>query len=166
MVGGALGIRMVSPSDGRTVVPPGRSTDMSHDVTLIERSVEQTNRWLGELAADLEGGRGDAYRALRAVLHALRDHVNVDEAAQLGAQLPELIRGIYYAGWVPSRTPAAADAKAFLDRVAREALLAGDTEAAFTAAAVMRTLRRHVSAGELEDVLAQLPGDLRAVLAE
>ena len=139
---------------------------MSHDVTIIERSVEQTNIWLAELADELEGGRRDAYRALRAVLHALRDRINVDEAAQLGAQLPELIRGIYYAEWDPSRTPMGGGAKAFLDRVAHDGRLAGDTEAEFAVRAVMRTLARHISPGELDDVRAQLPPDLREILQD
>ena len=139
---------------------------MSHDVTIIERSVEQTNIWLAELAEELEGGRGEAYRALRAVLHALRDRISVDEAAQLGAQLPALIRGIYYAEWNPGRTQISGGAKAFLDRVAQEGMLSGDTEAAFVVQAVMRTLVRHVSSGELEDVLAQLPRDLRALFQD
>jgi uncharacterized protein (DUF2267 family) len=138
---------------------------MPHDVTIIDRSVEQTNRWLSELAEELGGGRPEAYRALRAVLHAVRDHVGVDEAAQLAAQLPELIRGIYYAGWDPSRTPMSQDAHAFLERIAREAQLAGTTEAGFAAAAVLRTLERHVTGGEIEDVMAQLPADVRSVLA-
>jgi uncharacterized protein (DUF2267 family) len=137
---------------------------MTHDVTIIDRSVEQTNIWLNEIADAFEGGRGDAYRVLRAVLHALRDRVSVDEAAQLGAQLPELVRGIYYAEWNPGRTPARGSAKAFLDRIAREATLAGDTEAEFAVGAVMRTLRRHVSAGEIDDVIAQLPQDLREIV--
>ena len=139
---------------------------MSHDVTIIERSVEQTNIWLAELADEFESGRGDAYRVLRAVLHALRDRISIDEAAQLGAQLPELIRGIYYAEWDPSRTPTSGGAKAFLDRIAREGMLAGDTEAEFAFNAVMRTLCRHVSAGEIEDVMAQLPADLRALFQD
>lgn len=138
---------------------------MSHDVTIIERSVEQTNRWLSELSREIEGDRRAAYRVLRAVLHAIRDHISVDEAAQLGAQLPELVRGIYYAEWDPSRTPVASGAKAFLDRVAGRALLGGETEAAFASSAVWRLLERHVSAGELDDVLAQLPAELREVLA-
>lgn len=139
---------------------------MSHDVTLIERSVEQTNVWLAELAEEFEGGRGDAYRVLRAVLHALRDRVNVDEAAQLGAQLPTLVRGIYYAEWDPSRTPMGGGAKPFLDRVVRDGRLSGETEAAFAVEAVMRILARHVSSGELEDVFSQLPPDLRGLLAD
>jgi uncharacterized protein (DUF2267 family) len=137
---------------------------MTHEVTIIDRSVEQTNIWLNEIAGEFEAGRGDAYRVLRAVLHALRDRVSVDEAAQLGAQLPELVRGIYYAEWNPGATPATGGAKAFLDRIAREAMLAGDTEAEFALGAVMRTLRRHVSAGEIDDVIAQLPQDLREIV--
>lgn len=139
---------------------------MSRDVTIIQRSVEQTNRWLAELADEFESDRHDAYRILRAVLHALRDRISVDEAAQLGAQLPELLRGIYYAEWDPSRTPMSGDARAFLDRVSGEAGLSGDTEAAYATRVVMRILRRHVSAGEIEDVLAQLPRDLRAMFEE
>lgn len=138
---------------------------MPHDVTIIDRSVQQTNRWLSELADELQGGRREAYRALRAVLHALRDHINVDEAAHLGAQLPELVRGIYYAEWDPSRTPMAGGADVVLARIAAEAHLAGTTEAGFAAQAVLQVLRRHVSAGELDDVMAQLPADLRAVLS-
>jgi uncharacterized protein (DUF2267 family) len=139
---------------------------MTHQVTMIERTVEQTNVWLSELADAFEGERSEAYRILRAVLHALRDRINVDEAAQLGAQLPELIRGVYYAEWDPSRTPTPGNAKAFLDRVAHDGGLSGETEAAFAARAVMRTLSRHVSAGEIEDVMAQLPRDLRAVFQD
>ena len=68
--------------------------------SIIDHSVETTHIWLNELAAEL--GTEDhrhAYRVLRAVLHAVRDRLTVDEAAQLAAQLPELIRGIYYEGW-------------------------------------------------------------------
>lgn len=76
------------------------------DPRIIERSVETTHLWLNELAAEL--GEDDlhyAYRALRAVLHALRDRLPVEVVAKLAAQLPTLIRGIYYEDWVPGRTP-------------------------------------------------------------
>ena len=140
---------------------------MTHDrVEIIDRSVEKTHLWLNELAHAL--GTEDkryAYRALRAVLHALRDRLTVDEAAQLAAQLPELIRGIYYEGWDPSRTPETYhDSKPFLDRIAAEAVLAGASEASFAADAVMDLLRHHVSAGELDQVLGMLPPKVRAVV--
>ena len=48
---------------------------------------------------DWEDKPHKAYMALRTVLHALRDRLTVEEAIQLGAQLPMLIRGFYYEGW-------------------------------------------------------------------
>jgi len=127
--------------------------------SIIEHSVEKTHIWLSEVAAEL--GREDrqyAYSALRAVLHALRDRLTVDIAAKLAAQLPTLIRGIYYEDWDPSRTPVAIhDVRTFLDRVASEGHMAGETEASIAVTAVTRVLRRHLSVGEIDHLLAVLP---------
>ena len=134
--------------------------------SIIERSVEKAHVWLGEVAGEL--GAEDhrlAYRVLRAYLHALRDRLTVDEAAQLAAQLPELIRGIYYEGWKPSATPVRyRDLNEFLDRVTADAGLAGETDASYAVGAVAKVLRRHVSAGEIDDIRAQLPADLQPIL--
>ena len=136
-------------------------------VEIIDRNVEKTHLWLNELAEELEtDDRQVAYRVLRAFLHAVRDRLTVDELAQLGAQLPDLIRGIYYEGWVPSRTPVKyRHLDEFLRRVSDEALLAGETEASYAATAAARVLHRHVSEGELRDVIGMLPEGLRAVVA-
>jgi uncharacterized protein (DUF2267 family) len=134
--------------------------------SIIERSVEKAHIWLDELAGQL--GTDDhrqAYRVLRAYLHALRDRLTVDEAAQLAAQLPDLIRGIYYEGWNPSATPVRYRSFAeFLDRVAADAQLGGETAASFAVSAAAGVLRRHVSTGEIDDIRAQLPEDLRPIL--
>jgi uncharacterized protein (DUF2267 family) len=134
--------------------------------SIIERSVEKAHVWLNELAEQL--GTDDhrqAYRVLRAYLQALRDRLPVNEAAQLAAQLPELIRGIYYEGWDPSSTPVKYREFAdFLDRVAAEARLEGETEASYAVGAAAEVLRRHVSAGEIEDIRAILPEGLRPIL--
>lgn len=135
--------------------------------SIIQHSVEKTNIWLHEVAEALGGeDRQYAYRALRAVLHALRDRLTVDVAAKLAAQLPTLIRGVYYEDWDPSRTPLPIhDVASFLDHVAEEGHMAGETEASLAVSAVVRVLRAHVSAGEIDGVLAVLP-DSFAVLID
>jgi uncharacterized protein (DUF2267 family) len=136
------------------------------DPTIIERNVEKTHIWLKQLAEELGGvDRQYAYRALRAVLHTLRDRLTVEGAAKLGAQLPTLIRGIYYEDWRPSRTPLPIhDVDAFLEHVAHEGRLAGETEASVAVTAVSRVLREHVTEGEIDDVLAMLPAKLRVLV--
>jgi uncharacterized protein (DUF2267 family) len=135
-------------------------------VDIIDRSVEKAHVWLNDVAEELSTEDGHhAYRVLRAFLHALRDHLSVDEAAALAAQLPIFVRGVFYEGWDPSRTPEhARDLDSFLQRIASKAQLAGETEASFAAAAASRVLRRHVSAGEGDSVLHALPQHLRELL--
>jgi uncharacterized protein (DUF2267 family) len=134
--------------------------------SIIERSVEKANVWLKELAEALgDEDRHYAYRALRAVLHTLRDRMTVEVAAKFAAQLPTLIRGIYYEDWTPSRTPLAIhDVDAFLDRVAKEGRMAGETEASLAVTAVMGVLRAHLTPGEIDGVLAVLPDKLRVLI--
>jgi hypothetical protein len=57
---------------------------------------------------------------LRETLHAVRDFLTVDEAADLSAQLPVLIRGLFFEGWVPAKTPAKMrSVDQFLERVTK-----------------------------------------------
>lgn len=149
----------------------GRSRTVRHMTTTthirgLDHSVEVTNIWLEELAAELgTGNRREAYRVLRAFLHTLRDRLTVEEAAELSAQLPVLVRGVFFQNWRPGRTPARyRDRNEFLARFAGEAGLEGESSVSYAAEAAMRTFRSHVSAGEIDDVLAVLPEDVRELL--
>jgi uncharacterized protein (DUF2267 family) len=93
----------------------------------------------------------------------------LDEVAeQLGTddhRQAYLIRGIYFEGWNPSSTPVKYRGFTdFLDRVGAEAALDGETAASYAVSAAAGVLRRHVSAGEINDVRAQLPEDLLPIL--
>jgi uncharacterized protein (DUF2267 family) len=69
-------------------------------VAALDHTIQQTNIWLKTLAEQLHiEDRHDAYSALRSVLHVLRDRLTPEQAIHLGAQLPVLVRGIYYDGW-------------------------------------------------------------------
>ena len=139
---------------------------ISAEPAILQHSVEQARQWIDETATELgETDRRAAHRALKAVLHTLRDRTTIQEAAQLASQLPELIRGAFYENWIPARTPERyRDAGTFLARVRDDAGLAGETEASYAVDAVMTVLRRHVSGGELADVLATMPSPIRELL--
>lgn len=135
---------------------------------VLSRSVEKTRIWIDDVADELGNeDRRAAYRVLKAVLHAIRDRIPVNEAAQLAAQLPELLRGAFYEGWVPAQTPQKyREGRQLLRRVSHEAALSGETEASFAVAAVMNVLHRRISEGEVEDVLHVMPDSVRSVIEQ
>ena len=123
----------------------------------ILKQVEQAYNWPRER-------RNRSYNALRAVLHAVRDRLTVEEAAQLSAQLPMLVRGIYFEGWDPTRVPVKMHRDAFLTRIRNEIPYEVPGGIERLVDTVVQALRRHVTEGEWEDVRASLPKDLVAVL--
>ncbi|WP_439657901.1 DUF2267 domain-containing protein [Lentzea sp. HUAS TT2] len=105
-----------------------------------------------------------AHRVLRAWLHLLRDRLTVEVSAHFAAQLPELVRGMYYEGWNPSRVPEKYDAEQCAARLAGEANVARKDVTTATAA-VASVVPHHLSDGMLDKVLAHFPEDVRRVLA-
>lgn len=69
----------------------------------FDHTVQETNLWLKQVALKLgHDDREVALKALRSVLHALRDALALAPTARLGDQLPILLRGIYYETWRPA----------------------------------------------------------------
>jgi uncharacterized protein (DUF2267 family) len=135
---------------------------MTTGLDAFEHSLQRTNVWLKDLMARLDtDDRHVAYLALRATLHALRDRLTVDEAAHLGAQLPMLVRGLYYEGWRPAGKPLKEHSRdAFLAHVEGEARNP-NFQAEPAVRAVFGLLAERVSAGEIEDVKSSLPRPIR-----
>jgi uncharacterized protein (DUF2267 family) len=135
-------------------------------LAVLDTTLQKTHEWLRDIKEGL-GFDNDraAYAALRAVLHGLRQLLGADHVAHLGAQLPMLIRGIYYEGWDPS--PVSRERRrehAFLDSVARELqdhLELRDTER--TARIVLSVMAAHLTPGELRKIVEGLPRDVRAL---
>lgn len=132
---------------------------------VFDGTLHKTNTWLKEIEQELGPGRRRAYQALRAVLHCLRDRLPIDEATQLGDQLPMLIRGIYYEAWHPAGKPERIRSReeflAWID--AHLAKAAGPIDPKDAARAVFQVLETHVSAGEIRDVMQALPEQTRAL---
>jgi uncharacterized protein (DUF2267 family) len=122
-------------------------------IATLDHAPQVFAEWLNELCDALGFQKARAYMLLRETLHATRDFLTVDQAADLAAQLPVLVRGVYYDGWNPAKTPVKPRNKSDLiarvtERFQKEPL--DDPERAL--AAVFDLLRRRMSGGELEQV--------------
>ena len=134
----------------------------------LEHTVQLTHTWINELDDRLGwNNKPRSYRLLKAVLHALRDWLQLNEAADLAAQLPTLLRGAYYEQWRPATTPVAHRTKAdFLARVEDSFKIDALPQTSQAVMAVFELLSKKISPGEIEDVRHALPEELRNLWPE
>lgn len=143
------------------------TTTESH-VPVFDTTLQTTHHWLRELEliASLRN-ESEAYSVLRAVLHTLRDRLTPDEAVNLAAELPMLVRGFYYENWKPSVTPKILRT---LAEFLREIPLLPHPDETFDAEKAVRSvflmLDHRVSAGEIHDVRHMLPQEVRSLWPE
>ena len=110
--------------------------------------------------ADLET-LADARRATAAVLHALRDRLTAEEADQAVAQLPTELKALWASEPRPDGRPLKLHRREFLERVRRDAALDSVLQAERATDAVFAALKDQISEGEADDIMAQLPRDLK-----
>ncbi len=142
------------PKQGRSNIPAFATT------------VQKTKRWVSELMVELQWQDAQkAYHALRVVLHALRDRLTLHEMADVSAQLPTLIRGMFFEGWQPSHAPVKdRSQQAFFEHVLHEFPNDSSIDPERLTRAVLSILSRHVSQGEIADIKAILPKPLRELM--
>lgn len=137
---------------------------------VFDRTVQTTNTWVNDLAAEL--GWDDKHRAfqgLRVTLHALRDRLTAEEAAHLGSQLPILLGGFYYENWKPATNPSKERSKEeflghirqYFENIQPPESPAIGFEVEHLVRAVFKILAQRVTQGEIEDVVQMLPPELR-----
>lgn len=136
---------------------------------IFDRTVHKTNAWLKEVMRAMDwNNRERAYQALRATLHSVRDVLTFEEVLQLGAQLPILLRGVYFEGWSPKTTPVRLKSPAEFFLLVRLHLGPGpkftNGELRDFTHACIHVIARHISEGELREVKAILPRKLKALI--
>ena len=135
---------------------------MTH-ISVFDKTEQKTMNWINSVSQNM--GSTDSQRSytiLRAVLHATRDRLIPEEAAQFGAQLPMLVRGFYYEGWHPSDKPRKYRHKSqFLEEIHKKVPTLDQTQLERAATAVFETLESEMPGGELDQVRHALPRELR-----
>lgn len=137
---------------------------MERHIHAFDADLQHANVWLKEISRRLAvEDAAVAKRALRGVLHALRDRLGPENAAQLAAQLPTLIRGVFYEGWRPSDRSSERRGSDFLAHVAVNMGRGAAVDIGAGVDAVLHTLWKHIDPGEVAKIKAILPPDLGAL---
>ena len=131
----------------------------------LDHTVQLTHAWISDLDEHLGwNNRSRSYRLLKAVLHALRDWLPVNESADFAAQLPGLLRGAYYEQWRPATTPVRKRSRAdFMARVGESFKPDPLEHPERSVTVVFELLSQRITAGEIDDVRRALPADLRSL---
>lgn len=138
---------------------------MSTGLPIFDTTIQESNVWLKAIEARLAPcDRHQAYGALRAVLHVLRDRLPMDAVLGVSAQLPMLLRGLFLEGWRPVTGPTDIhDPQAFATEVAAHLPPRFPRQPNEAAEAVFAVLAERLDQGEVTKLAQFLPSRLRSL---
>jgi uncharacterized protein (DUF2267 family) len=129
---------------------------------VFDKTLQTTNIWLDEIMTALGPDRQVAWKVLSVVLHKLRDRLPVELAAHLSAELPLLVRGVYYDQYQPAKQPTECELDEFVEEVSEWLTDTRPVNPRDAIQAVFTVLSRHIPRGQIDNVQKALPQDLRA----
>lgn len=137
---------------------------MSTGLAVFDTTVRESNSWLAAIQERLRPcTRQQAYAALRAALHVLRDRLPPEGALALSAQLPMLLRGLFLEGWEAGPAGGVRDPDAFCAEIEDRLPPAFPRDPRSVAEAVFAVLAAKVDPGQARKLLALLPPPLRTL---
>jgi len=147
-----------------TTILNKETTMSSTGLEVFDKTLQTTNIWLNGIGETLGPDKQRCYHAMRAVLFALRDRLTPEQAFHLSAELPMLIRGIYWEGYRPTDKPDRQRTKEdFLEAVNSHIGNIQPMNVEDATTAVFRILAEHVDPGEAEKVKQNLPEPIRVM---
>ncbi len=141
----------------------------------FNKFAEKGNKFIKELAKEFghPEDTAKAGRKLRAILHALRGCLTVQESMQLLAQLPMFLKAVYVDGWNYGRVKKKIKSEMdFMEEVRRfdfgsaDFDFKEDEDIEINTLLVFQQLRKYISPGEMEDLRAVLPKELKYFTAK
>jgi len=134
---------------------------------VFDKTLHTTNLWLDEICAEIGPDKHLAWHVLGAVLRSIRDELLIGQSAHLAAQLPLLVRGAFFDQYRPAAQPVAERSQEdFIARIREELAGCRPVRPDLAASAVMRTLNRHITEGQVKKARDALPKGIRALWPE
>jgi uncharacterized protein (DUF2267 family) len=129
---------------------------------VFDKTIHTTNIWLRDIMEEIGPDRQVAWRVLGVVLHKLRDRLPLELAVHLGAQLPLLVRGVYYDQFDPKVLPAGwSSMDDLVDEIASWLSDTRPVNAKAAVDAVLEVLSRYIPPGQIVKVQNALPRQVR-----
>jgi uncharacterized protein (DUF2267 family) len=136
----------------------------STGLEVFDRTLQTTHIWLDEIIEELATDRHTAWHVLGAVIRSLRDRLPLELSAHLSAELPLLVRGIYFEGWRPGKEKLKLRSLAeFLEKVSDGLANTKPIGSVDAARSVFAVLERHLDHGQAEKIRHALPEDIRGL---
>lgn len=133
------------------------------NIATFARSQEKTQEWLEKTQHQIQlKNEEEAYVVLRAVLHALRDRLTVNQVIDFGAQLPLLLAGVYYDGWTAREKPTKIkSSQDFISKIAKD--LPQNVNPQNATVGVFNIIKEKVTPGEVKNIKAELPDEIESL---
>ena len=130
------------------------------------------NEFLKDYAKQLNFGNDTkmAGRILSSILHAFREVISIEESLQLISQFPMFLKAVYVNGWTAHKVKKIKTMTEFIDLIRKYNGLTSihdfgsDELAENYINTTFILLRRYISLGEMEDLRAELPKELKSMV--
>jgi uncharacterized protein (DUF2267 family) len=130
----------------------------------LDHTVQLTHEWIAELDRHLGwNNKHRSFRLLRVTLQALRDCLPLQEQADIAAQLPMLLRGVFYEHWRPGAKKMRRDLPTFLGRIYEAFPHDPIADAEGAVMICFDLLSRRITSGEVYQARQSLPSALQAL---
>jgi len=139
----------------------------------FDKFAAKGNEFIKELAKELgyPEDKSRAGRVLKSVLHALRNQLTTEESVQLIAQLPMFLKAVYVENWTLHKSKnKPKHFKDFFNEIRKfdtpvaQHDFQTDDDIDNAIAVIFMALRNYVSLGEMEDIKAVLPKELKSIV--
>jgi uncharacterized protein (DUF2267 family) len=163
MCGHRLSQRIQLTSFGRSLSNTTYGVPMTTTgLDIFDRTVQKSIIWVDAIRDELAlEDRHRAYHLLRVVLHEIRDRLPMMQSVHLAAQLPILLRGVYYDGWSPSLTGNKKQLPEFLANIGSQLDPSLNLSAQAVAKCVLQVISEHVDIGEVRQIVSTMPQNMR-----
>ena len=137
-----------------------------HTPDTFDTAVQKGNIWLKDIEqAGKLRSRFQAYAALRSVLHALRDCLPPAEAVKFSAQMPLMVKGVFFDGWKLTPKPLRLSRVEFDAHIRRSLKEQTGVDPYTALKAVLTALHRHISPSVLETIQTVLPREVHVAVS-